>query len=174
MVGGHGRLYYLVVDDEYCREIFLDVPNDMRKLRCVFSFSVVSPLSALTFAHLGFALTLVWVSNTVPRPPAKRSAAIALVNGFGNIANLYVVMQSSSECTFFSRSLIQQHGILHLEIELGPRVSSIDDYCALCARAYEYPQFWCVYGPNSRCSTYGLTDSSIFALSHPRVAREGE
>ena len=38
----------------------------------------------------GFALTLVWVSNAVPRPPAKRSAAIGIVNGFGNLGNLYV------------------------------------------------------------------------------------
>ncbi|KAM5542855.1 hypothetical protein V8D89_003239 [Ganoderma adspersum] len=38
--------------------------------------------------YAGFALTLVWVSNAVPRPPAKRSAAIALVNGFGNLGNL--------------------------------------------------------------------------------------
>ncbi|KAK7688861.1 hypothetical protein QCA50_007550 [Cerrena zonata] len=36
----------------------------------------------------GFAITLVWLSNTVPRPPAKRSAAIALVNGLGNLGNL--------------------------------------------------------------------------------------
>ncbi|THH09970.1 hypothetical protein EW146_g8523 [Bondarzewia mesenterica] len=36
----------------------------------------------------GFALTLVWVSNAIPRPPAKRSAAIGIVNGFGNIGNL--------------------------------------------------------------------------------------
>ena len=39
---------------------------------------------------LGFALTAVWVSNTAPRPPAKRSAAIGIVNGIGNIGNLYV------------------------------------------------------------------------------------
>ena len=39
---------------------------------------------------LGFALTLVWVSNAIPRPPAKRSAAMAIVNGFGNIGSLYV------------------------------------------------------------------------------------
>ncbi|KAI0766995.1 MFS general substrate transporter [Fomes fomentarius] len=38
--------------------------------------------------YAGFALTLVWVSNAVPRPPAKRSAAIGLVNGFGNLGNL--------------------------------------------------------------------------------------
>ncbi|KAF5365420.1 hypothetical protein D9758_010831 [Tetrapyrgos nigripes] len=36
----------------------------------------------------GFALTLVWVSNTITRPPAKRAAAIALVNGIGNLGAL--------------------------------------------------------------------------------------
>ncbi|KAI0753065.1 MFS general substrate transporter [Daedaleopsis nitida] len=38
--------------------------------------------------YSGFALTLVWLSNAVPRPPAKRSAAIGIVNGFGNIGSL--------------------------------------------------------------------------------------
>ncbi|RPD53443.1 MFS general substrate transporter [Lentinus tigrinus ALCF2SS1-7] len=38
--------------------------------------------------YAGFALMLVWVSNVVPRPPAKRSAAIGIVNGFGNLGNL--------------------------------------------------------------------------------------
>ncbi|EGO26550.1 hypothetical protein SERLADRAFT_447730 [Serpula lacrymans var. lacrymans S7.9] len=36
----------------------------------------------------GYSMTLVWVSNAVPRPPAKRSAAMGLVNGFGNLGNL--------------------------------------------------------------------------------------
>ncbi|KAJ3484027.1 hypothetical protein NLI96_g5906 [Meripilus lineatus] len=38
--------------------------------------------------YAGFALTLVWVSNAIPRPPAKRSASIGIVNGFGNLGNL--------------------------------------------------------------------------------------
>ena len=42
---------------------------------------------------IGFALTLVWVSNAIPRPPTKRAAAIGIVNGFGNIGNLYVLMR---------------------------------------------------------------------------------
>ena len=41
---------------------------------------------------LGFALTLVWVANAVPRPPAKRAAAMGIVNGFGNLGNLYVAL----------------------------------------------------------------------------------
>lgn len=40
------------------------------------------------FTALGFALTAVWVSNAIPRPPAKRSVSIAIVNGIGNLGNL--------------------------------------------------------------------------------------
>ena len=39
----------------------------------------------------GFAITIVWVSNAIPRPPAKRSAAIAIVNGIGNLGNVYAL-----------------------------------------------------------------------------------
>ncbi|KAF8839408.1 MFS general substrate transporter [Paxillus ammoniavirescens] len=42
----------------------------------------------MTTGYCGFTLTLVWVANAIPRPPAKRSAAIGLVNGFGNLGNL--------------------------------------------------------------------------------------
>ncbi|KIY63734.1 MFS general substrate transporter [Cylindrobasidium torrendii FP15055 ss-10] len=42
----------------------------------------------MAVGYTGFAMTLVWVSNTVARPPAKRAAAIGLVNGIGNLGNL--------------------------------------------------------------------------------------
>ncbi|KAJ7820277.1 major facilitator superfamily domain-containing protein [Mycena leptocephala] len=38
--------------------------------------------------YAGFSMTLVWVSNVIPRPPAKRAAAIGIVNGIGNLGNL--------------------------------------------------------------------------------------
>ncbi|RPD58876.1 MFS general substrate transporter [Lentinus tigrinus ALCF2SS1-7] len=34
------------------------------------------------------ALVLAWLTNAVPRPPAKRSAAIAIVNAFGNVGTM--------------------------------------------------------------------------------------
>lgn len=37
-------------------------------------------------------MTLVWVANAVPRPPAKRSVAMGLVNGFGNLGSMYVLV----------------------------------------------------------------------------------
>lgn len=42
----------------------------------------------MTTGYCGFTLTLVWVANAIPRPPAKRSVAMGLVNGFGNLGNL--------------------------------------------------------------------------------------
>ncbi|KAJ7367001.1 major facilitator superfamily domain-containing protein [Mycena albidolilacea] len=42
----------------------------------------------MSFGYVGFALTLVWVSNSIPRPPAKRAAALGIVNGVGNLGNL--------------------------------------------------------------------------------------
>ncbi|TFK51149.1 MFS general substrate transporter [Heliocybe sulcata] len=45
-------------------------------------------LFLMASGYAGFALTAVWVSNTITRPPAKRSVAIGIVNGFGNLGNL--------------------------------------------------------------------------------------
>ncbi|KAI9459749.1 major facilitator superfamily domain-containing protein [Boletus coccyginus] len=40
-------------------------------------------LFLMTSAFCGTALVLNWVSNVIPRPPAKRSAAMGMVNGVG-------------------------------------------------------------------------------------------
>ncbi|KAF8529687.1 major facilitator superfamily domain-containing protein [Hysterangium stoloniferum] len=45
-------------------------------------------LFLLAVASSAFPLVLVWVSNTIPRPPAKRAAAIGLTNGFGNVGSI--------------------------------------------------------------------------------------
>ncbi|KAL5483141.1 hypothetical protein ACEPAI_8370 [Sanghuangporus weigelae] len=45
-------------------------------------------LFLMASGNAGFTLILVWLSNTITRPPAKRAASIGLVNGVGNIGNL--------------------------------------------------------------------------------------
>ncbi|KAG1742533.1 major facilitator superfamily domain-containing protein [Suillus lakei] len=45
-------------------------------------------LFLMTTGYCGFALTLTWVASAIPRPPAKRSVAMGLVNGFGNLGNM--------------------------------------------------------------------------------------
>jgi predicted small secreted protein len=44
-------------------------------------------------SYSGFVTFLAWISNSIPRPPAKRAVALALVNAFsqlGNIAGSYI------------------------------------------------------------------------------------
>ncbi|KAJ6611139.1 MFS general substrate transporter [Mycena sp. CBHHK59/15] len=42
----------------------------------------------MTVGDAGSAMSIVWVANSIPRPPAKRAAAIAIVNGVGNLGTL--------------------------------------------------------------------------------------
>ena len=37
----------------------------------------------------GWAVGLAWVSNIMPRPPAKRAAALAMVNAVCNCSSIY-------------------------------------------------------------------------------------
>lgn len=39
--------------------------------------------------HSGFTTGLAWISNTLPRPPAKRAAAVAFINAVGNSTSIY-------------------------------------------------------------------------------------
>ncbi|KAK0469862.1 major facilitator superfamily domain-containing protein [Desarmillaria tabescens] len=45
-------------------------------------------LFLMACGYTGFALTLVWVSNVIVRPPAKRAAAMDIVNGVGSLGFL--------------------------------------------------------------------------------------
>ncbi|KAL0062320.1 hypothetical protein AAF712_010804 [Marasmius tenuissimus] len=42
----------------------------------------------MAHGYVAYTVVLVWVSNVFPRPPAKRAAAIGIVNGTGNLGNL--------------------------------------------------------------------------------------
>ena len=35
------------------------------------------------------AQTYAWIANSIPRPPAKRAAALAFINSFGNAASIW-------------------------------------------------------------------------------------
>ena len=44
-------------------------------------------------SYAGFVTFYAWISNTIPRPPAKRAVALAWINAFsqlGNVAGSYV------------------------------------------------------------------------------------
>ncbi|KAJ8079919.1 hypothetical protein PM082_016744 [Marasmius tenuissimus] len=42
----------------------------------------------MAWGYVSYTVLLVWCSNIFPRPPAKRAAAIGIVNGTGNLGNL--------------------------------------------------------------------------------------
>ncbi|KAJ7146818.1 major facilitator superfamily domain-containing protein [Mycena epipterygia] len=42
----------------------------------------------IAIGDAGCAMTLVWASNSIPRPPSKRAATIGIVNGMGNLGTL--------------------------------------------------------------------------------------
>jgi len=39
--------------------------------------------------YSGYVVVLAWISNTLPRPPAKRAAALALINATSNATSIY-------------------------------------------------------------------------------------
>ena len=45
-------------------------------------------LFLMASGYVGSAIILVWVSNSIPRPPSKRAASLGIVNGFGNLGGL--------------------------------------------------------------------------------------
>jgi len=45
-------------------------------------------LFLLASGYVGSSMTLVWVSNSVPRPPSKRAASLGIINSFGNMGSL--------------------------------------------------------------------------------------
>ncbi|KAF2763779.1 MFS transporter, partial [Teratosphaeria nubilosa] len=39
--------------------------------------------------YAGFVIVLAWISNSIPRPPAKRAAALAAINAISNTSSIY-------------------------------------------------------------------------------------
>ncbi|KAA8569540.1 hypothetical protein EYC84_001158 [Monilinia fructicola] len=39
--------------------------------------------------YTAFVVALAWISNTLPRPPAKRATALALINAVSNTSSIY-------------------------------------------------------------------------------------
>lgn len=39
--------------------------------------------------YTGYVVALAWISNSMPRPPAKRAAALAFINAISNCSSIY-------------------------------------------------------------------------------------
>ena len=95
-MGCYRWLYYRGVDIFGRWPVCVNVSDGQWLRRFVFLLPRVILLWNLV-SGTGFALTLVWVSNAVPRPPTKRAAAIGIVNGFGNLGNLLAYHHITAE-----------------------------------------------------------------------------
>ncbi|CAK4031172.1 MFS general substrate transporter [Lecanosticta acicola] len=49
----------------------------------------VAMMLMLPGIYSGYVIVLAWISNTIPRPPAKRAAALAAINAVSNASSIY-------------------------------------------------------------------------------------
>ena len=49
----------------------------------------VSMMLMVPGIYTGYVVALAWISNSMPRPPAKRAAALAFINAVSNSASIY-------------------------------------------------------------------------------------
>ena len=49
----------------------------------------VSMMLMVPGVYTGYVVVLAWISNTLPRPPAKRAAALAAINAVSNCSSIY-------------------------------------------------------------------------------------
>ena len=50
---------------------------------------VEANLLQISGLYSGYTTALAWISNTLPRPPAKRAAALAFINAVSNCTSIY-------------------------------------------------------------------------------------
>jgi len=49
----------------------------------------VSMMLMVPGVYTGYVVALAWISNSIPRPPAKRAAALAAINAVSNASSIY-------------------------------------------------------------------------------------
>jgi hypothetical protein len=47
--------------------------------------------------YTGYVVALAWISNSLPRPPAKRAAALAFINAISNTSSIYASYMYKTE-----------------------------------------------------------------------------
>ena len=51
--------------------------------------------------YTGYVVALAWISNSLPRPPAKRAAALAFINAISNTSSIYASYMYSPSMGMF-------------------------------------------------------------------------
>ncbi|KAG6358802.1 hypothetical protein INS49_012321 [Diaporthe citri] len=98
--------YVIAVIATYCNALHADRTGErylhitIPLLCAVASFVLAATTSSLAPRYVsmclmvpsvysGYVVALAWISNTIPRPPAKRAAALAFINAVSNSSSIY-------------------------------------------------------------------------------------
>lgn len=98
--------YVIAVVATYCNALHADRTGErylhvtIPLLCAVASFVLAAATSSLAPRYVamclmvpsvysGYVVALAWISNTIPRPPAKRAAALAFINAVSNSSSIY-------------------------------------------------------------------------------------
>lgn len=65
--------------------------------------------------YTGYVVALAWISNSLPRPPAKRAAALAFINAISNTSSIYASYMYSPSAGEFSRPSVEARKMLSFE-----------------------------------------------------------
>ncbi|EPE09849.1 pantothenate transporter liz1 [Ophiostoma piceae UAMH 11346] len=57
----------------------------------------ISMMLVVPGVYSGYVVALAWISNTMPRPPAKRAAALAFINAVSNTSSIYASFMYQSD-----------------------------------------------------------------------------
>ena len=57
----------------------------------------ISMMLVVPGVYSGYVVALAWISNTMPRPPAKRAAALAFINAASNTSSIYASFMYQSD-----------------------------------------------------------------------------
>lgn len=79
-------MFRLHVRGEQRRSLLLPLPHDVHLRNERYRKSTPSKVVAC-FSNT--KQTYAWIANAIPRPPAKRAAALAFINSFGNAASIW-------------------------------------------------------------------------------------
>lgn len=83
--------------------------------------------------YSGYVVALAWISNTLPRPPAKRAAALAAINAISNTSSIYASYMYPSSAGPRYGKLACSHTALN---SIGLTLSVVVAMSVNCATAF--------------------------------------
>lgn len=86
--------------------------------------------------YTGYVVALAWISNTLPRPPAKRAAALAAINAVSNTSSIYAsymyVKTAGPRYGRFDRKALSGKDVLTGHVEVAMAVNCVTAFIAIC------------------------------------------